>query len=148
MKAITVSQPHASKFFDPDDLKWVENRPKDKPWVYYRGLLLIHAGKGTQYLTKKELAAHPTGAILGVVRLETVIHISHLQRAPRGIYVDDTRRTVGEVLDHKHTCGPYLLIVGNARKFRVPIPYVGALGLFEVPDALVSAAIEEAEVIL
>ena len=46
MKALTVSQPYAS-MIGPE--KWVENRRWYTP---YRGRLAIHAGKGTQYLTR------------------------------------------------------------------------------------------------
>jgi len=51
MKALTISQPYASLIASGE--KWVENRS----WpTGYRGPLAIHAGKGTQYLDRRELA--------------------------------------------------------------------------------------------
>jgi len=50
MKALTISQPYASLIASGE--KWVENRT----WATrYRGPLAIHAGRGTQYLSRDEL---------------------------------------------------------------------------------------------
>ncbi len=64
MKALTISQPFASLIADGE--KWIENRT----WqAFYRGRLAIHAGRGTQYLDKEELAEYPTGCIVAFATL-------------------------------------------------------------------------------
>jgi len=51
MKALTISQPFASLIASGS--KFVENRT----WpTSYRGPLAIHAGKGTQYMTRREMS--------------------------------------------------------------------------------------------
>jgi hypothetical protein len=70
MKALTVFQPYASLIAFGS--KWVENRS----WpTSYRGPLAIHAGKGTQYLTKSQLAGYPTGCVLAVVELAACVEL-------------------------------------------------------------------------
>ena len=58
MLALTVSQPYASMI--ADGAKWIENRHWE---TRYRGPLAIHAGKGTQYLERKQLAEYPSGVL-------------------------------------------------------------------------------------
>ncbi len=54
IKALTISQPYASLIASGE--KWIENRT----WpTAHRGKLAIHAGVGTQYLNKSELAKYP-----------------------------------------------------------------------------------------
>lgn len=132
MKALTVSQPYAGLI--ADGLKFVENRR----WkTSYRGWLAIHAGKGTQYLTARELRLYPTGCIVALVKLEACESLEDLQR----LEVVDWRRpvagrAVGEILGHEHCEGPECWIIGERAKFREPIPCKGAQGLWHPPPEI------------
>jgi hypothetical protein len=62
LKALTVSQPYASLI--ASGAKWVGNRT----WPpAYRGPLVIHAAKGRQYLSHKQLQRWPQGCVIAVV---------------------------------------------------------------------------------
>ena len=126
MKALTISQPFASLIIAGE--KWVENRQ----WgTNYRGRLAIHAGKGKQYLTAKELAEYPSGCVLGTARvlacmpLDSMHQMGHLQRIQR------TDLTIGDVLAHEHTEGPWCWILTDVRRYREPVPCRGAQGLWD-----------------
>ncbi len=141
MKAITVSQPHASLIAGGE--KWVENR---ESWGYgYRGTLAIHAGKGEQYLDAEALREYPTGCIVAVTTLEAVLPLELLRRRPR-----DTRirqgLAFGDVLDHQYTEGPVCLVLRGTVRLPAPVPCRGKQGLWEVPKHLLGqlrAAMEE-----
>lgn len=127
MKALTVCQPYADALMGP---KRIENR---KQRWHHRGPLLIHAGKSRSYmgtLTLSEMVEWPEydarlllfGFIVGKLDL------------------------VGcEPYDReKHTScwasGPYCLITENPQRLAEPIPYLGALGMFDVPEKLLAKA--------
>jgi activating signal cointegrator 1 len=59
--ALTISQPFAELICTGE--KCVENRTWE---TLYHGPLAIHAGKGTQYLSRRELAGYPTGCVVAV----------------------------------------------------------------------------------
>jgi activating signal cointegrator 1 len=134
VRALTISQPYASLIANGE--KWVENRTWYTP---YRGPLAIHAGKGSQYLDKQELAAYPTGCIIAVARLVACVRlplsfppdVAQLQRA--GI---DTN----SFLRHEHTEGPCCWVLDDVRKLTKQIPYNGAQGIWLLPDSLFSPA--------
>lgn len=131
IRAITISQPYASLIASGE--KWVENRI----WpTNFRGPIAIHAGKGTQYLSRREQReqGYPTGAVVAIAELVTCIpylpghsswmrsHGSHtLQRL--GISVDD-------FLAHPHTEGPWCWILRRVCKLVHPYPCRGAQGLW------------------
>jgi hypothetical protein len=76
----------------------------------YRGPLLIHAGKSrARFRQAPPLGEHVFGVIIGLVDL---------------IYVRQDRDS-------------YAWILANPRRFERPIPHMGKLGLWEVPDELV-----------
>ncbi|MBR9800570.1 ASCH domain-containing protein [bacterium] len=132
MKALTVSQPWASLIVSGE--KFVENRTRV---THYRGTILIHAGKGRQYLDREALKGYTTGAIIGRADLIDCIRLTDLQQRPRGerLLMDRDRPTVGEILNHRYTDGPVLWILANARKLATPIPCNGNLGLWNYePD--------------
>jgi hypothetical protein len=123
MKAMTVCQPYASALLGP---KRIENR--NQRWSH-RGPLLIHAGKSRKFMGTLSLSEMvewpeyaesklPFGCIIGMV---DVVGCEPYDR-------------------EKHTSvwasGPYCLITENPRRLAEPIPYLGALGLFDVPDKL------------
>lgn len=124
MKALTICQPYPHLILIGE--KPVENRT----WATdYRGPLLIHAGKSRAWLrdgdTRRAAASgHPLtfGAIVGRA---TLVDCMSLQR-----YL----RLHPEHADHQHVIGPYCWVLEEPVRFEKPIPWRGALGLFDVPD--------------
>ena len=144
MKAITVSQPYASLIADGE--KWVENRQR---WPnFYRGPILIHAGKGTQYLDREDLVAYPTGCVVAVANLFAVVNVSAVVNLLTLMPLASMRLiaptnpvqrgplTVGQILAHKYTEGPICLILTQIRKLASPVPCRGMQGLWEAPEVV------------
>lgn len=139
MKALTISQPFASLIADGH--KWIENRCWE---TRFRGWLAIHAGKGTQYLTKKELAEYPHGCVIAFARLvdcvsRDFIH-AQFQRGNRFKIAAGTGRTWDEIESHKHCEGPFCWILADVRKLVEPIAINGAQGLWEFDCDLTKVA--------
>ena len=131
MKAITISQPYASLIASGE--KWIENRIWN---TYYEGPIAIHAGKGTQYMTRKELANVPHGCIVATafleecVKLQTVIdamNVAGIGDLPRA----NVSRTWRELREHPHAEGPWLWVLRDIVALPEPIPFNGAQGLWE-----------------
>ncbi len=123
MKALTIRQPWAQLIVI--GIKDVENRT----WqTRHRGPLLIHAGlradrAGEQWyrdlLAEEEIVwpdPLPTGAIVGAVQL-----------------VDCVTKSDRDWFD-----GPYGWLLAKPLSFAAPIPFTGRLGLYDVPDELLS----------
>ena len=130
MHALTISQPFASLIATGE--KWVENRTWGTP---YRGILAIHAGKGTQYLSTGELrdGKYAVGAVVAIARLVDCVHALNLHawyesgHASRQI----GPRTVGELLAHKHTEGPVCWVLSSVIALPSPIAVPGEQGLWD-----------------
>jgi len=125
--ALTISQPYASLIAIGQ--KWVENRRWE---TKYRGLLAIHAGKGTQYLDRVQLAEYPTG-VLAVCKLVGCVRIDRLRLMAEvrpKIQMPDTDRYWSEIYRHKHTEGPWCWVLSGVARLRVPCPCRGAQGLW------------------
>lgn len=128
MKALTVCQPYAHLLFT--DEKPVENRT----WpTLYRGPLLIHAGKSRAWLTdgdeeRAAAAGHPLvfGAIIGRVNLVYCVRLEPLLHARP------------ELAENVHVNGPWCWVMEHPVRFAEPIPWRGALGLFDVPDEVLT----------
>lgn len=120
--ALTISQPWASLI--ADGVKLLENRT----WsTHYRGPLAIHAGKGTQFLTRSELKAYPTGAIVAIAQLVDVVHVSAIN--------DGSYPTSAE--QQEHAQGPFCWVLRDVQKLDTPAPCSGTLGLWVVrPEIL------------
>ena len=125
MKAITISQPYASLI--SNGIKFVENRTWE---TKYRGEIAIHSGKGTQYMTHKQMRENslPFG---------TIVAFAQVQACVRRDWPDSRLSmmlppwcSVWKFLDHEHTEGPWCWIIGDVRKLDDPIPAKGALGLW------------------
>lgn len=128
MKALTISQPYASLIASGE--KFVENRR----WsTNYRGPLAIHAGKGTQYLDKSELASYPTGAIIAVCRMVACVSLEQVRiEGPVDVPLAGTSTTWKDIYEHEHTEGPFCWILD--RIVRVSeYPIKGAQGLWTAP---------------
>lgn len=142
MKALTISQPYASLIANGE--KWVENRRWPSS---YRGPLAIHAGKGTQYLSKSEMVRFATGCVVAVARLASCVRIGIVQfndmvPANRKHIAPGTTKFWSEIARHPHTEGPWCWILEDIYKLESPVPFRGAQGLFDVPDELLTEALK------
>jgi len=127
INALTISQPYASLI--ADGKKWVENRT----WgTHYRGLLAIHAGKGSQYLTRTQLENYPTGCIVAVAVLGACIDISGPRIWDRAFEIV-RGRTIDDLMNHEHTEGPWCWVLENVTKLDEPVPCSGKQGLW-IPE--------------
>lgn len=131
MKALTISQPFASQITSGE--KWIENRTWE---TLYRGPLAIHAGKGTQYLSRSRLKDYPTGAIMAVAQLVACVHVSVIrERASdaknRHRVMPGTSRYWSEVDRHKHCEGPFCWILEDVRRVGLFV-VSGAQGIWNV----------------
>lgn len=129
MKAITISQPYASLIADGE--KFIENRT----WpTNYRGAIAIHAGKGTQYLSRFELAEYPTGCVIAIARLTACVTLEAIfsaeeQSSERKRLIPGTSRNWSEAARHKHAEGPFCWILEEVQKID-PVAAVGKQGLW------------------
>lgn len=132
MKAITISQPWASLIASGE--KWVENRT----WATnYRGLLAIHAGKGTQCLGRDELASYPTGCIVSVARLTACVKIEDVRSGTTLFgFPGGCGKTYAAIGEHQYSQGPFCWVLEDVVKLDVPIPCVGKQGLWDSPVVL------------
>ena len=147
MKALTICQPYAHLIVTPQSELprfAVQKRVENRTWnCRYRGPLLIHAGK-----SKKFLSTDPDdfdeyedrlvfGAIVGVAEVVDCVPGNMLREKPFRFDVYD-RKKYPWLGDHPHAEGPWCIILDNVQRFRNPVPYRGALGLFNVDGELVT----------
>jgi hypothetical protein len=132
MKCITICQPYAHLIITPQDLLKagdVQKRCENRTWpTDYRGWLLIHAGKSRAWLEKFDLERYPNmvfGAIVGMVKVVDCVEIER---------PETWRDRYPWLLNHPHAEGPWGHIYDGAVRFDRPVPWRGALGLFEVND--------------
>jgi len=128
MKALTISQPFASLIANGE--KFVENRT----WpTNYRGPIAIHAGKGTQYMSRAEMQSEgmPCGQVVATARLLACMPLESMRGVSRTQTIQRTALTIGEVIDHEHTEGPWCWILTNVVKLDEPIDATGAQGLWD-----------------
>jgi len=128
MKAITICQPWAWAIIHGP--KRVENRT----WhTDYTGPLLIHAGASRAWLNLPDNrlpdgTIHPPasqlnmGAIIGRVNMVACLRYNH-----------------PSLLGNPFVCGPVCHIYEDPQPLKVPIPYRGRQGLFDVADTLLSS---------
>lgn len=137
MNALTISEPHASRIAAGD--KWVENRTWE---TLRRGPLAIHAGKGSRYLTAKQLREYPhRGCVIAVAQLVAVFHIrailENAELRPDTV-APHCRWTWAEIAAHEHTEGPFCWMLGSVEQLATPLPLKGRLGLFDVDATLLN----------
>lgn len=131
MKALTISQPYASLIASGE--KWIENRTWE---TNYRGEIAIHAGKGTQYMSRKELAAVPNGCIIATatlvacVPMKMILHNNSVSEL-RKRRIPETSLNWSEVARHKYAEGPFCWILADIKKLETPVVINGAQGLWE-----------------
>lgn len=116
MRAITICQPYADAIIN--GTKRAENRSW---YMSYRGPLLIHAGKSKAWLDDPADAKRFVfGAVLGRVEVVDCLEAEKYIRK----YGNDSWGCFG----------PYCIRMIPQVAFHPPIPWRGALGLFDVPD--------------
>ena len=126
---LTISQPWASRI--ADGTKVIENRCWE---TRYRGPLAIHAGSGTQYLTKKELADWPTGQVIAVANLVACVNRQEAMARNRDCLIGGTNMTIGRMLQDVHCEGPWCWILQDVRKLKIPKKIPGAQGIWSFFD--------------
>lgn len=133
MKALTICQPYAHLIVNGDKL--VENR--DWP-TRYRGRLLIHAGKSREWLDDGEEQEYAEagaplvfGAVVGEAQLADVLHIARIEWGEYDAKYPWLR-------EHGHTHGPWCWVLQDVRRYDRPMPWKGAQGLWDFPDASLS----------
>ena len=135
MNAITISQPYASLIADGQ--KFVENRTWPAPVKAIGQDIAIHAGKGVQYLTRKQLTEYPNGCVIAIATLALCVSkqfiLERTARNPNELAYS-TRKTWQELFSHIHTEGPFCWILTNVRKLKHPIPASGNMGLWPFTD--------------
>ena len=140
MKALTICIPWshlivspAEELRDGDLPKRVENRT----WATdFRGTFLIHAGKNKSWLRPGDEARYPNmlmGYVLGTADLLACIPC-------RWAHPDDAEKELPEqfkwVAHHPHCRwgdGSYWWVLGDVRRFAVPVKARGQQGLFDLP---------------
>jgi len=128
MKALTIQQPWASMIASGE--KWIENRT----WrTSYRGPLATHAGKGSKYLTKRELAEFETGAVVAVTWLSACVSLSEAQYQHRQQAESKIGVSWSEIVNHKYAEGPFCWVLEAVAMLSKPIPCKGAQGLWVLP---------------
>jgi len=120
--ALTISQPYASLIASGE--KWIENRRWE---TKYRGSLAIHAGKGTQYLDRAQLAEYPSG-VVAVCHLVSCFRLADLDRLAERLAT--VGLTVDAVRAHEHAEGPWCWLLRDVRRLRAPAVCRGAQGLW------------------
>lgn len=138
IKALTISQPYASLIASGE--KWVENR---RWYTRYRGYLAIHAGCGTQYLSRREREQQrlPIRGVIAIARLVAVVNLRTIRECCDGLDSDELLQvgiTADDLLAHEHTEGPYCWVLQHVTPLDQPVPIAGKQGLwdFEVPPRL------------
>jgi len=128
MKALTISQPWASLIASGE--KFVENRT----WrTNYRGPLAIHAGLGSKYLKKKELAEYETGVVTAIGWLRASVALSDAQYQNSIGAESKINVSWAELINHKYTEGPFCWVLEAVAMLSKPIPCKGAQGLWVLP---------------
>ena len=128
--------------------KWVEYRRRIHPWKNYWGLLAIHAGLRSDYITPGELNGYPTGHVLAICELAGVVDVElatrcfgHGEVPPDCRYLGWGWPNVKQFLCHPLPHGPFGLVLRNVCRLDEPIPAKGQQGLWnwECPDSVYRA---------
>jgi hypothetical protein len=135
--ALTISQPYADLIAQLK--KWVENR---QWYTRYRGILLIHAGSGEQYLTKAEMRRRglPMSAVVAVCELEDCVDIPDLRA--RHLRGERLSKRQLEIVGHEYAEGKYGHVYRNVRPVVPPVPCKGKQGFWQ-PEAITIAEVRQ-----
>lgn len=131
-RALTVCQPFAELIARGD--KPIENRTWATP---YRGPLVIHAGKSTEWMEwlpqypQLKGAALTFGAAIAVADLVDCLSTA----------LTEWPEPYASLRAHEHANGPVCWILQNIRRLHTPVPCGGAQYLW-TPDTVKAAAIQ------
>lgn len=130
MKAVSVRQPWAFSIFLPANTKDVENRT----WrTNYRGRVLIHASAKMDNLDRyREVVRRIAPALLENISFDDLMQGALIGTVE--IYDVVENSPSKWAFEHMHHW-----LLRKPRLFGRAIPWKGAQGLFEVPDAVVAA---------
>ena len=127
MKCISIHQPWADLIVDR------KRRLEIRKWTTpHRGILLIHASLTVDWPECDRLGVTPSekGAIIGASELTSIHELTEQKWVVlRSLHLEDGPLPYGD-----NTFGWFLK---NAYRFKKPIPFRGALGIFNVPDDLI-----------
>lgn len=143
MKCLTICQPYAHLIVTPQSELprfAVQKRVENRTWeCRYRGPLLIHAGKSKKFLSDNDHSYGEMvfGAIVGSCNVIDCIGCDSYDSGA-GRFNPFTVKQYPWLINHPHAEGPWCIVLDEVRKFVNPIPYKGALGLFDVPGDLVA----------
>ncbi len=159
MKALSLWQPWASLMA----IGAKHNETRSWP-LAYRGDLVIHAAKikdgdslslcgqepFVSALTRAGINSFtelPFGAIVGVVHVDDCVKSLGRNHEPGNPAILDNRLQVvwPEVDFGLYDYGRWITLTSNPRRFRQPIPWRGAQGVFNVPDDVILAALGDAD---
>ena len=128
MKALTVCNPY------PELILRGEKRVENREWpTHFRGWCLLHAGKSREWMDSEDYRLYPNlqwGAIVGAMEVVGCAHIANIQKGTL-----DAHPRLSWVRLHEHTHGTWCWIIDRTRRLRTPLPWKGAMGLWDVPDA-------------
>lgn len=73
----------------------------------------------------------PCGQVVATARLLACMPLESMRGVSRTQTIQRTALTIGEVIDHEHTEGPWCWILTNVVKLDEPIDATGAQGLWD-----------------
>lgn len=147
MKAITICQPYPFLICLPET-DFRHKRVENRTWpTSYRGPIAIHAGVSKNWLTLETgddgkpwdadyeipLADMVFGAVVATAVLTHCLANTDVILGVHDAELPWLRR-------HQHASGPFCWVLADVQPLARPIPYRGALSLWEFPDQLLKEA--------
>jgi activating signal cointegrator 1 len=142
MKALTICQPYAELICR--GIKRVENRTWATP---HRGPVAIHAGKSRKFLDLTDdgtldaeydiaVAEMPFGAVVAVADLVDCVWLDSSKPIWKHVPAFSAEKFPWMNM-HEHTEGPCCWVLENVRCLPEPVPWMGLMGLWELPDSAI-----------
>ena len=141
MKGLTICEPWASAIL------FGHKRAENRKWsTNYRGPLAIHAGKSRKWLDAEDPDEWPNlygtdfpdvkamqfGAIIGTCELVACVELAAWRLGTPRFANDPTIRAA---MESHFAEGPFVWVLKDVQ-FCAPLPYSGAMGLWDVPPSL------------
>lgn len=126
MKALTICQPYAHL------IAIGEKRVENRSWsTRYRGPIAIHAGKSRAYASPIDDHRYPGMAWGAIVATAVLVACLDADDIDDG----DCDTIYPWIRKHPHTEGPWCWVLDRVQRLDAPIPYKGAQGLWDWPNA-------------
>ena len=133
MRGLTILEPYAAL------IRLGRKKVENRKWATsYRGPLLIHAGKGPRLLQfmddGRDMEYDLTRADM---RLGMAVAVAELAACYTRADIMDNKVADNHLwlATHEHVEGPFCWVLENVREIK-PIPFLGLLGLWNVPAEL------------